>query len=457
MNQTQHIVADKIEVHQDSKQVTQQATTVQVKEQTVTQAAKDDKVKVESVLETKPQVVEAKSPVKVEPVVETKPKVAEEVKPPVKVETIVDTKAKVTEEIKSPVKVVPAVETKTKVIEEVKPSAEVVAPKVEPQPIVKPEVKPEPIAPVVKTPTAAKDLSKLKITTAALGDTTDTKETVTKDSSDNNKKDDKPAADPPSGGESPNDNSSQSNGSGDGGHSPTIKLPTFFDPPPPQQYETSFEVHVKKEKIVQHPKITRKLVVNKDSLEKKTEAFLQGILDEEPPVDYSLAAAQRKLKNFKHSLHKSQDTVHYTEDTITKAKTGDFDNILTPAPERKDPVYEYQYIVENPKTGECISTSDLNLIEDKDLSDNIAKMEEEQYSSKFSSRFSSSTTSSKKVEGRVFFSNSHYINSLSYVNVEDIYCLFKPINSHSFRFLVYFLYVILNSKYSLVLKALMLI
>lgn len=412
MNQTQHIVAEKVEVHQDSKQVTQQATTAQVKEQTVTQAvtlAKDEKVKVESVLETKPTVVEAISSVKVEPVVETKPKVAEEVKTPVKVETIVDTKAKVTEEIKAPVKVAPVVETKTKVIDEVK------APKVEPQPIVKPEVKLEPVAPVVKTPTAAKDLSKLKITTAASGDTSDKKETVTKDTSDNNKKDDKPAADPPSGGESPKDSSSQSNGSGDGGHSPTIKLPTFFDPPPPQQYETSFEVHVKKEKIVQHPKITRKLVVNKDSLEKKTEAFLQGILDEEPPVDYSLAAAQRKLKNFKHSLHKSQDTVNYTEDTITKAKTGDFDNILTPAPERKDPVYEYQYIVENPKTGECISTSDLNLIEDKDLSDNIAKMEEEQYSSKFSSRFSSSTTSSKKVEGRVFFINFRYTILSSYV------------------------------------------
>lgn len=156
----------------------------------------------------------------------------------------------------------------------------------------------------------------------------------------------------------------------------SIKLPGFFDPPPPTQYETSIEVYVKKERPpVPPPKITRKVVVKNDELERKTQDFLKGDLPYEKE-DFSLASAQRKVKNLKHNLGKTGETIKFAEDTYSKAFLGDFENIKTPGtvvPERKkEPAFEYQYTVEDPVTGECITTS--QPIDFEDAEDDLTKL-----------------------------------------------------------------------------------
>lgn len=152
-----------------------------------------------------------------------------------------------------------------------------------------------------------------------------------------------------------------------------IRLPGFFDPPPPTQYEASIEVHVKKERYPDPPpKITRKVVIKNEELEKKTEEFLRGELPYEKE-DFSLISAQQKVKHLKHNLGRTTDTIKFAEDTVSKAILGDFSHIKTPGtvvPEkRKDPIFEYQYTVEDPKTGLCITTSEAIDFEDaeKDL------------------------------------------------------------------------------------------
>lgn len=147
-----------------------------------------------------------------------------------------------------------------------------------------------------------------------------------------------------------------------------IRLPGFFDPPPPTQYETSIEVHVKKEKYPDPPpKITRKVIVKNEELEKRTEEFLRGEIPYEKE-DFSVGTAQKKIKNLKHNLGKTGDTIRFAEDTVSKARVGDFKHIKTPGtvvPERKkEPVFEYQYTVEDPKTGLCITTSEAIDFED---------------------------------------------------------------------------------------------
>ena len=156
----------------------------------------------------------------------------------------------------------------------------------------------------------------------------------------------------------------------------SIKLPGFFDPPPPTQYETSIEVYVKKEKPpVPPPKITRKVVVKNEELERKTQDFLNGDLPYEKE-DFSLAAAQRKVKNLKHNLGKTGETIKFAEDTYSEAILGDFQNIKTPGtvvPERKkEPSFEYQYTVEDPVTGLCITTS--QPIDFEDAEDDLTKL-----------------------------------------------------------------------------------
>ncbi|KAG5678438.1 hypothetical protein PVAND_008111 [Polypedilum vanderplanki] len=162
----------------------------------------------------------------------------------------------------------------------------------------------------------------------------------------------------------------------------SIKLPGFFDPPPPTQYEASIEVHVKKEKYPDPPpKITRKVIVKNEELEKKTEEFLRGEIPYEKE-DYSLIAAQQKIKNLKHNLGKTTDTIKFAEDTVSKAILGDFQHIKTPGTvigeKKKEPVFEYQYTVEDPKTGVCITTSDQVDFEDAEEElQKLAKMEAE--------------------------------------------------------------------------------
>lgn len=175
-----------------------------------------------------------------------------------------------------------------------------------------------------------------------------------------------------------------------------IRLPGFFDPPPPTQYETSVEIHVRKEKYPDPPpKITRKVVVKNEELERKTEEFLRGETPYEKE-DYSLGAAQKKIKNLKHNLGKTGENIKFAEDTYSKARVGDFKNIKTPgtvvAERKKEPVFEYQYTVEDPKTGLCITTSEPVDFEDAEEElTKLAKMDAEQQNK-----------ITKRVEGKIY-------------------------------------------------------
>lgn len=178
---------------------------------------------------------------------------------------------------------------------------------------------------------------------------------------------------------------------GDNQSPPPLQLPTFFDPPPPPVYQATIEVFIKKERPPPPPppKITRKLVVNTDELERKTQLFFEGHL-EYPDPDFSTAAAHRKVKGIKHVFGKTGETVRYAEDTVQKAEQGEFESILIPEEEErkpKEPIYEYQYTVEDPSTGEKICTAD----PDVESIDRTFKMDEH-----FSSRYSSSRHSSRK-------------------------------------------------------------
>uniref|UniRef100_A0A182T0F4 Ig-like domain-containing protein n=1 Tax=Anopheles maculatus TaxID=74869 RepID=A0A182T0F4_9DIPT len=176
---------------------------------------------------------------------------------------------------------------------------------------------------------------------------------------------------------------------------PPLQLPTFFDPPPPPVYQATIEVFIKKERPPPPPppKITRKLVVNTDELERKTQAFFDGEINE-PDPDFSIAAAHRKLKGIKSICKKADETVLYAEDTIVKAEQGEFDSIIIPEQEEdkrpREPVYEYQYTVEDPVTGARVCTADPNVV----LIEKELRMED-QYGSAHS-RHSSSRLSSRR-------------------------------------------------------------
>ncbi|XP_052897549.1 obscurin [Anopheles moucheti] len=176
---------------------------------------------------------------------------------------------------------------------------------------------------------------------------------------------------------------------------PPLQLPTFFDPPPPPVYQATIEVFIKKERPPPPPppKITRKLVVNTDELERKTQAFFDGEINE-PDPDFSIAAAHRKLKGIKNICKKADETVLYAEDTIVKAEQGEFDSIVIPEQEEdkrpREPVYEYQYTVEDPVTGTRVCTADPNVV----LIEKELRMED-QYGSAHA-RYSSSRLSSRR-------------------------------------------------------------
>uniref|UniRef100_A0A1Y9HDM7 Titin n=1 Tax=Anopheles funestus TaxID=62324 RepID=A0A1Y9HDM7_ANOFN len=214
--------------------------------------------------------------------------------------------------------------------------------------------------------------------------------------------DDQGASDPSEqGGQQGSANGNEGNeGNGDGREDkkrtpPPLQLPTFFDPPPPPVYQATIEVFIKKERPPPPPppKITRKLVVNTDELERKTQAFFDGEINE-PDPDFSIAAAHRKLKGIKSICKKADETVLYAEDTIVKAEQGEFDSIVIPEQEEdkrpREPVYEYQYTVEDPVTGTRVCTADPNVV----LIEKELRMED-QYGSAHS-RYSSSRLSSRR-------------------------------------------------------------
>ena len=185
-----------------------------------------------------------------------------------------------------------------------------------------------------------------------------------------------------------------------------IRLPGFFDPPPPTQYETSVEIHVKQEKYPDPPpKITRKVVVKNEELERKTEEFLRGEIAYEKE-DFSLGAAHKKIKNLKHNLGKTGDTIKFAEDTVSKARVGDFKHIKTPGtviPERKkEPVFEYQYTVEDPKTGLCITTSEA--IDFEDAEEELKKLAEMEAEHK--------NSVTKRVEGMIANQIDYFLGNI---------------------------------------------
>lgn len=176
-----------------------------------------------------------------------------------------------------------------------------------------------------------------------------------------------------------------------------IVLPTFFDPPPPPEYRVGIEVQIKKTK--KHPKITRKLVPTSNELERKSQLFLQGYLPIEK-VDHSAAAAHRKLKSIKNTYLKSDGTYFkYFEDTYEKALNRDFKSICTPASfaTSRAPAFEYQYFIEDPRTGLCLSTDEIESIyspeELERLLEDISSMEKEV---SFSSRITATTKRVRK-------------------------------------------------------------
>uniref|UniRef100_A0A182K3G5 Obscurin n=1 Tax=Anopheles christyi TaxID=43041 RepID=A0A182K3G5_9DIPT len=202
------------------------------------------------------------------------------------------------------------------------------------------------------------------------------------------------------GGEQQGSSAGNSGNEGDGREDkkrtpPPLQLPTFFDPPPPPVYQATIEVFIKKERPPPPPppKITRKLVVNTDELERKTQAFFDGEINE-PDPDFSIAAAHRKLKGIKNICKKADETVLYAEDTIVKAEQGEFDSIIIPEPEEdkrpREPVYEYQYTVEDPVTGARVCTADPNLV----LIEKELRMEDHYGTAH--SRYSSSRLSSRR-------------------------------------------------------------
>lgn len=168
---------------------------------------------------------------------------------------------------------------------------------------------------------------------------------------------------------------------------PYVKLPTFFDPPPPIQYVATLEIQIKKKKR-KPPKIIRKLVPASNDLERRSQLLLQGDYPCEK-IDFSAASAHRKIRNIKHTFDKSDDNLKFTEDTVEKAKAKNFKNILTPAAVLpiKSRAFEYQYIIEDPKTGLCLSTSEIeNFYSPEELQLLISEIEKMEQETKFSSK-----------------------------------------------------------------------
>lgn len=116
----------------------------------------------------------------------------------------------------------------------------------------------------------------------------------------------------------------------DGAHPPTV-IPDF-NPPPALVYHTTFEVSLHKEPLpppAVPPKITHKVVVHNESLEQRTEEFLRGRCEFDA-INYSLESAQSKIKNIKSTFGKSNQETDLAEDTVRKAKSGDFQQIVHP-------------------------------------------------------------------------------------------------------------------------------
>ncbi|XP_034109415.1 obscurin isoform X3 [Drosophila albomicans] len=127
-----------------------------------------------------------------------------------------------------------------------------------------------------------------------------------------------------------------------------IRMPGFFQPLPLIAYETSIEILLIKARPPspppRPPPTIKRVHVYTESLEQKTQNFLEGIY-EESSADTSLRNAKQKMRSIKNTVLKSADSTNYAQDTVKKAKARDFIHIFTPPIKKKRPIYE---IVEEP-------------------------------------------------------------------------------------------------------------
>lgn len=179
---------------------------------------------------------------------------------------------------------------------------------------------------------------------------------------------------------------------GDDNKPPRPNLPHFLIPPHLVTYETSFEIHIRKIPFPAPPPPTRyvkRLLVHTESLEQKTRAFLSGNF-ELGDTDKALRAARQKIRSLKTTFITADDDAKHAEDTIEKAKAGNFLHIFNPHLGVEKPQYEF---IEVPADEECSEHPDRR--SERGISEQTQDMSEN-YSSRYSSR---SSRREKKVEG----------------------------------------------------------
>ncbi len=179
---------------------------------------------------------------------------------------------------------------------------------------------------------------------------------------------------------------------GDDNRPPRRNLPDFLIPPHLVTYETSFEIHIRKIPFPSPPpppRYIKKLLVHTESLERKTRAFLTGSF-EMGDTDKALRAARQKIRSLKTTFITADDDAKHAEDTIEKAKAGNFLHIFNPHLGVEKPQYEF---IEVPSEEEC--SEHIERRSERGISEQTQDMSEN-YSSRYSSR---SSRREKKVEG----------------------------------------------------------
>ncbi|KRF85677.1 uncharacterized protein Dvir_GJ19688, isoform B [Drosophila virilis] len=128
-----------------------------------------------------------------------------------------------------------------------------------------------------------------------------------------------------------------------------VRMPGFFQPLPLISYETTIEILILKSRPPSPPppppRTVKRVLVHTESLEQKTQNFLEGIYDVST-ADTSLRNAKQKIRNIKNAVLKSTDSTNYAQDTVKKAKARDFVHIFNPPIKRK-PIYEIIEEAEN--------------------------------------------------------------------------------------------------------------
>lgn len=178
----------------------------------------------------------------------------------------------------------------------------------------------------------------------------------------------------------------------DNNRPPRPNLPHFLIPPHLVTYETSFEIHIRKIPYPSPPpppRYIKKLLVHTESLERKTRAFLSGSF-ELGDTDKAIRAARQKIRSLKTTFITADDDAKHAEDTIVKAKAGNFLHIYNPHLGVAPPQYEF---IEVTSEEECAEHPDRR--SERGISEQTQDMSEN-YSSRYSSR---SSRREKKVEG----------------------------------------------------------